>query len=278
MRAALYVTWSPVSHASSMVLRQIATLADCGYKVLVISNSPTWDATLSENAFATMHRPHNIGQDFGAWRQAFEEWPGLVNMDEVLLVNDSVLGPVAPLAPILARMQGRPAEVMGMTDSRMYVEHLQSYFLMFKTPRSVDALATFLYNRPPLPDKASVVQHGELALYGHLRQRGITAGAEFGYETVLDWTAAHMPEWCNAVCRPRPGEDWEKQVRERLRRHAFNPTHFFWLPLLRLGFPFVKRDLLLKNPGFVPGVSNWKTWLDGHVEEIENHLSLWSDP
>jgi hypothetical protein len=41
------------------------------------------------------------------------------------------------------------------------------------------------------------------------------------------------------------------------RRIPLNPTADLWRPLLVAGFPFVKRELLRKNPAHVPDVAAW---------------------
>jgi hypothetical protein len=38
-----------------------------------------------------------------------------------------------------------------------------------------------------------------------------------------------------------------------------NPSHYFWDPLIsRMGCPFLKRELLLKNPVRIPGLVHWQ--------------------
>jgi lipopolysaccharide biosynthesis protein len=47
----------------------------------------------------------------------------------VLLVNDSIYGPLAPLEPILARIDLEAADLWGATESWQTRYHLQSFFL-----------------------------------------------------------------------------------------------------------------------------------------------------
>jgi hypothetical protein len=42
------------------------------------------------------------------------------------------------------------------------------------------------------------------------------------------------------------------------RRVALNPTSDLWRQLLRARFPFIKRELLLKNPTGIEDVSDWR--------------------
>jgi hypothetical protein len=43
-----------------------------------------------------------------------------------------------------------------------------------------------------------------------------------------------------------------------LHEWPLNPTHHLWHVLAtKFGFPFVKTELVLRNPGRLPGVSEW---------------------
>jgi hypothetical protein len=56
-----------------------------------------------------------------------------------------------------------------------------------------------------------------------------------------------------------------------------NPTHFFWDHLIgRMDCPFIKRELLLKNPGRVPLLQYWERAIqqmgDYDTDLITRHL------
>jgi hypothetical protein len=62
----------------------------------------------------------------------------------------------------------------------------------------------------------------------------------------------------------RPGNDVAAQMDRRngriaSRRTPLNPTAELWRPLFAAGFPFLKRELLRKNPA---GVADVGAWLD----------------
>ena len=59
----------------------------------------------------------SFGRDFGAWRDVLST--GLVRRDQVqelLLVNDSVLGPIRPVEPLFERMR-RAEGLWGLVNS-----------------------------------------------------------------------------------------------------------------------------------------------------------------
>lgn len=63
---------------------------------------------------------------------------------------------------------------------------------------------------------------------------------------------------------------------EALHLYPLNPCHHLWRVLVeRLGFPYHKTELVLRNPGRLPGVSAWRELLPaGEAELILNHLDL----
>ena len=63
-----------------------------------------WQAARQHCALVAQRR--NFALDFGAWqdlaREARRRWPAAT---ELLLANDSVLGPILPLGPVLAALR-----------------------------------------------------------------------------------------------------------------------------------------------------------------------------
>ena len=95
-----------------------------------------------------------------------------------------------------------------------------------------------------------------------MRAAGHRVAAAFGYETLVDlalsrpherrYLRAAIPLWVL-------GRD-KKKLRAALLKHPVNPTHHFWRMLAGPArCPFVKVELLLRNPGRLPGVAGWPT-------------------
>jgi hypothetical protein len=62
-------------------------------------------------------------------------------------------------------------------------------------------------------------------------------------------------------------------------RQSLNPTHSFWDVLVtQCGSPFIKRDLLRRNPLRIPGLIRWVDLLAqvgaADTRSAENHLKL----
>lgn len=281
---AIYCTWSPSGVASDMVLKQMAAYRDVGFDVVVVSNSPVLDMRLREEASWVIHR-ENQGYDFGAWKDAIPFiWSVYGEPDEVLLVNDSVLGPARSLQPVFAALRSRGEGMYGLTDCLLYMHHIQSYLTLFRGSAAVRSMVEFLEQMPEATTKGMAIHQGELMLSYWMTNAGHQVGAMYGYETTLQrlYRSEDGLDWLNAIRPPsRRDKDspwaWTRRAAiRRTERMPMNPCHHLWLPLLRIGFPFVKTELVRKNPGRVPGVEHLDHWWpkDGPVsiDEVRDHL------
>src|SRR5262249_41047864 len=77
----------------------------------------------------------NLGRDFGAFRVGLARAGDLAARQELILTNDSVYGPLADLVGGFSDMERRAdLDLWGLTNSWDVAYHLQSYFLVFRTP------------------------------------------------------------------------------------------------------------------------------------------------
>jgi lipopolysaccharide biosynthesis protein len=171
----------------------------------------------------------NTGWDFGMWKHAIDH-VDRSGVDELLLTNSSVFGPVFPLAPIFERMAAKPCDFWGMTDNFEWHWHVQSYFLVLRRA-VIDSGAFQLFWNSVLPyrNKDAVVMSYELGLTQFLLDSGFRAGAFLPTEAWTTWA--------------------DRRRMDLLRR--WNPTLFHPMRLLEHGMPFVKVGLLRDNLGEV---------------------------
>ena len=200
---------------------------------------------------AVAHPRENRGLDFGAWQHLIAL--GCADGAEtILLANDSVFGPLQPLAPIFDSMMSRDVDVWGMVESRESAWHLQSWFLCFKAsafarPEISRVLAL------PYRDmsKSEIVLHGELGLGRAIQSAG------------LAWDAC-----------------WRQSARRLRRLVPGNAMHIDFLTVMRAGHvPFIKVELLRDNPAAIPWIGQWRKrvarsaifpvgWIDSHLRGI----------
>jgi hypothetical protein len=168
---ALYAHYSVTGTVSGMVRFHLDLLRASGFAIVFISMASAipendWQAVCRLCALAV--RRENLGLDFGAWRDLIPEverrWPALT---ELLLANDSVLGPIWPLAPIVETMRSGGDGLFGLTESLQGGGHLQSCSLLARGRPAVTDLKGFLRSLrlshsnttglfvPPLPTRPS---------------------------------------------------------------------------------------------------------------------------
>jgi hypothetical protein len=276
-RVALYAHYCASGRVSGMVMQQLRAYAAAGFAVVFATASPAiadtdW-AEVASIAALLVHR-RNRGLDFGAWCDLAEtlgqRWP---QIDELLLVNDSVLGPIRPLEPVFAALRAGGEGMFGLTDSWQGGGHLQSYFLLARGRAVVAEMLAFMRSAPISASKWLMVQRCEMGLSRHMHQKGVRVAALFGYARLIAAIHAHAAEGL-AHLAGAPGG-----IRT-LPKRPLNPVHHLWRPLVcLLGFPFVKTELVRRNPGRLPHIGSWtalvgpesptaSSVLTGHLAEI----------
>ncbi|MBW8268567.1 hypothetical protein [Caldovatus aquaticus] len=288
---ALFVHFSPDGRVSSMVRRQLETYDRLGFETVFISNAPAvvecdWQAARARVALAVHRR--NFGLDFGAWKDvaplALARWP---QAEELLLVNDSVLGPIRPLDPVLAAMRTAGPGLFGLLESVQGGPHLQSWFVLARGRALVADVAAFLAALRLSVSKWLVVQRGELRLARAMRQRGHRVAAVYSYAALLERALsdpaerAYLIEALPSLERyaALPEAEAVAALRARLLARPLNPAHHLWRVLYGpAGCPFVKTELVRRNPGRLPGVEAWRALVPPDspcpLPEIEAHLRL----
>ncbi len=286
-RIALYVHYSASGRISEMVLRQLAMIGELGFSVVFISmadhvSEADWQAVRQVTALVGQ-RP-NFGLDFGAWRDLMPEVRRHWSIpQELLLANDSVLGPIHPLVPLIAMMRAAGEGLFGLTESLQGGPHLQSYMLLARGPRAVEDLMHFVQTLYISHSKWILVRMGEVRLSRWMRRRGHRVAALFGYQRVVKALMADPEERSRLSALYRRFNTLDRASAEAavaaLNRWPVNPTHHLWLSLAtRFGFPFLKTELIRTNPVRLPGVAAWQAVVPDDspcpLLVIQDHLNL----
>jgi hypothetical protein len=244
-RIAFLAHWSPTARQSRSVSRLIAELQRGGYRVVLSSTSeapgefvfhPAEPVKLDE---LTIIRRSNVGYDFGSWAVAMNAFPDTWGADKVLVLNDSLVGPFAPIDHILADFESTSADVWGLVENDQFTSHLQSYFRGFRHGvLSEEPLAEFWRDIRVIEDKLELI-----------------GAYEFGFTHIL--TTNRYTSACFVHHR-------------EVVRNGLNPTAAGWEGLLRLGVPFVKRENFrpgnkyLTDPHRIPEVVRERYGVDVH--------------
>lgn len=250
-RVALVCHHDPLGRLRNDLLLYLETLRDADFSVVLVSNSGTLrpeSLNAARALCAAVLVRRNLGLDFSAWRDTMEHLAlPRPRTQQLLLANDSVYGPLRPLAPLLARIGDAPG-LWGMTDSRERGFHLQSYFLLAQADVLRSAVwHDFWRGVRPVPSKWLVVGRYEIGLTQRLLRAGFSCKALFGEMEPGSGTGA-------------------------------NPTLRRWQDLLDAGLPFIKRELLRDNPNAVSDLAAWRTRVTelagaGMVQAIEQDLA-----
>ena len=292
---AVFIHYAPRAEVSAMVLEQVRQLAAAGFAVVFLSMAPGLPAEALERlrpVTALALRRRNRGLDFGGWHDVVPllraEAPA---MRELLLANDSLCGPIRPLAPLFRGLRAEGPGFFGLTESLAPRPHLQSYFLLARGRPAVRDALDFLGAYRVTASKRLTIRRGEIRFSAWMRERGHRVRAWCGYEAVeraaLRSPRARLrlravyPFLFDGIPEGGPGEI--AGMAAALSRRPTNPTHLFWRELVEsFGFPFVKTDLLLRNPLGVADPMRWAELLPAGEEAgrdtIEAHLAALSAP
>jgi lipopolysaccharide biosynthesis protein len=206
------------------VVHHARSLAEAGFAVVLMVNADdearnVAPGTALLDRLAGAYVRENVGFDFGAWGHAWALAGGFSGATRLLLVNDSIVGPLdgEKFKTLLDRVRGSSADVVGLTENFVPHPHLQSFFLAFG-PRALAAptLRSVFDGMHALPTKELVIDAYETALTRQLVAAGLTA------------TALFPPLYDD----PLSADD----------------TLLRWRELLDAGFPFVKASLLRAGP------------------------------
>jgi hypothetical protein len=223
-RVAVVAHWDTYGRLDPYVAHYLRHLRDLGWRTVLASATPLdLDPEEGPGADAVVYRSCP-GYDFTSWKAAFHCLPSLFRARELVLTNDSIFAPVGSLASVHEIMDRVSCDFWGMVESHEVQPHLQSYYLVFR-PKTLrhKAFTTFWEGVSVSPRREEAIRH-EITLSLWLAMHGLVPGAYV--------TAAVPP------------------------LHELNPTHDMWRQIIRLGAPFIKRDLLRVNRDGVD-LSDW---------------------
>lgn len=261
-KLAIFAHFDPGGRLTPAVRAYLGSIRDAGFGVVFVTSSPEFSeqdaAETLSMAIAVIWR-RNVGHDFGAWRDGISFVDDISSCESILIVNDSVYGPLSSLAALLDRLDDR-ADVWALTESLEIERHLQSYFLYFrsKAVRS-GAVRDFWSQYRLVPGRIWAVHFGELALSRFLKSRKLRLRAIASYaELKRAFQKRNLFDKVRAA-PPRPDHSKGRgQIQYLLEDgHAVNPTHYFWREVLDdAAVPFVKRDLVDRNLELIADVSD----------------------
>jgi lipopolysaccharide biosynthesis protein len=286
LRYAVYVTYDKHGLIADYVVSQAAALAELGYRVLFISTSPKLHmdeaAKVLRYTWQVWHR-HNLGYDFGAYKDGIGQITPIDNVESLILMNDSCYGPLFDLASIEQHALASSSNICGITDSWWKDYHLQSYLLRIDghALRS-SAFHRFWTTLLPYQPRALVIRLGEIRFTQCLVRGGMTTDVLCPYQAVASRALQLiLTRLADNAAQLLPSERayLESLAGEISKGTPLNPMHSFWdVLVVEFSCPFIKRDLLRHNPARIPGLVDWTSLLSKHtdyeVDLIDRHLKI----
>lgn len=287
-RVAVFVHYDAAGEVQPYVVPYLQSLHDLGIDTVFVTNS----GRLTDAAKAVLHGlcaavliRRNIGYDFGAMRDGL----GHVNArpettDLLLVLNDSVYGPLSDLAPMVERIDFSVADVWGATESYQNRYHLQSFFVAVG-PAALHskAWAKFWRSVRPVRNKLWVILNYEIGMTRDMLKEGLRCAALYPYRALIARIDA------NALVKhdreaPDDTDPFVINRKTHLTRLLYsashrvpmNPTAELWRQLMEVKFPFIKRELLRDNPAGVIDLADWRdvarAQYDTDLSDIEDDL------
>jgi len=194
----------------------------------------------------------NIGFDFALWASALSVFPQLWQARQIIFTNDSILGPFATFDPLVQSLNQHPADFIALTDSHQLRYHAQSFFFVLQNQAMKNPVVRSFWSQVlSFQTKKDVINAYELNLW-----EVMTSHAQLQSDILfrtLDLQSLGEPS----------------------SSLNFNPTHQKWQELIEKGFPFVKSELLHKNPTHMH-ITNWDQFIKHHCKE-DHLVSLMQD-
>lgn len=267
-RVALVSGFRPQGGLARATSDLAVALSEAGYVVVLVDTSDT-PLPRSDSTNLVVHR-ENVGHDFASWNTARELLgASLCNASEILLVNDSCYGPFTGLGQLFQRIDRLGFDVTSLTDGWYGSYHLQSNFLHLGNAAVRAGLLDAFFEQYDFPVlKTSIVINGEIGLSKMMHRMDLKIGAVFNYESLTRDFLAHFGPKVAQLGLDFESRDvvtlrWLITIRESIVKCVpLNTTHVFWEELLEAGMPFVKRDLLTKNPLDCPTLGKLGTALE----------------
>ena len=177
--------WSTSAEPSRSVVTMLQELDAAGFETVLVSAA---EGRARSGGCARGHRGSrrcrsattvlrraNVGYDFGSWASVLAAFPGVAAASRVLLVNDSLIGPFAPLAPILADFEVVPDPGVGAVGvaaaPAARAELLRG--VQGRDPRRIRRCSAFWSDIRVESRKAKIVRYNELGLSEALDEAGI---------------------------------------------------------------------------------------------------------
>lgn len=247
-RVAVFASYSADEKITDNVVYYVKHLGMAVDDVIFVSDNALPDKEINKlKPYITHHICERHEEyDFGSYKRGFLyalETGLLDQADQLILCNDSCYGPVFPLKTVFEKMDRMDCDFWGVTDSKLYAYHIQSYFLAFSRKAfSHEAFQAFILSVEKEQSVEDVILKYEVKFTGHLKK--------------ADLRSCALIDKYPAISR---------QIEKRGMHIEHYPVH-----LMAQGSPLIKKKSLMKAGCNVEGV-------DRSLEALTKHNRVLHD-
>jgi lipopolysaccharide biosynthesis protein len=284
-KVCVFVHFDRKGEIHDYVLHYLRALRLAGFNILFVSNAPTLKPTALSKVLGLtglVIRRANAGYDFGAYKDGIANIPDIKSLELLLLANDSVYGPFNSLAAVIDRTRETRAQFWGLTDCWDVAYHLQSYFLLFG-PEAINnvAFGKFWKDVRYANSKNYIIRRYEVGLTQLMTRAGLRGTALYSSREAA---RAVNDAVRNGALTNKTLDEGSVEYLEMIHKHLengvpLNISHYLWDYLIvKMGYPFLKRELLHKNPVSIPHIVRWQQVIssvsDFDTDLIVRHLEV----
>jgi len=203
----------------------------------------------------------NIGYDFMSYQVGLHSFD-YESYDEVLLCNDSVYAPLYPLENLFENMQNRRCDFWGITDNNDMGYHIQSYFMLIKSPVLKSKIfQEFWQNIEILKSKIEIIERYEVGFSQAMIHAGFIPNISTSFQASFFQKLSIFLKKLSPKNILKKLKSFREGKVKLIRIGKINATHYFWKELIIKGdVPFIKIELLRDNP------------LGVDIEEVESTI------
>lgn len=223
-RLVLFSTYNTDGKIKESLLFYLAKLKELKTDIVLIDTSPSSIPEEIEKTKPFLRQyiwRENLGYDFGSWKVGFSEIGDWKKYNQIIITNDSIFGPIYPLAPIFEKFDSLEIDVWGLTDSYELSYHLMSYFLVFQN---------------------KIIQSKEFENFWNSMVFFPTTWKKF---LILSYEIGGTKYWKKHNFKTNTYIKFENLTQPIFKNYYNNPTHVFWEKIIsKNSFPFLKKDLV----------------------------------
>ena len=261
-RVCVFSHFDPDGKVADHVLEYLKEIKKNNWSIVFATSCGNLDAEERAKLSSYVSRiigTHGEGRDWGNYSLGYNYLCRHGEIKTLLLANDSVYGPTRGLWDFFEFAEASSADIIGMTNSLQYGDHIQSYFILCKERLcSHNLFDHYWKNFYYQSNKDEIIYKNEIGFSLLFSRYGFRAQALYDYENLA-----------------RETMEIKSFGHDLLEKGLYvNPTHHFMELLLeKHDFPFVKVELLKLNPSGIRNLNKITKLIKAKNELLHENIN-----